>query len=52
MNQAGIYDLAIVDNVPFGLSAGAPQFFALRIQKPDWKSWPPGQFVMQHPLYW
>ncbi len=52
MNQAGIYDLAIVDNVPFGLSAGAPQFFALRIQKPDWKSWTPGQFVMLRPLDW
>lgn len=44
----GLYDLIVVDNVPFGDGG----FFALRLERPDWKNWNPGQFVMVRPVKW
>ena len=46
------YDLAVIDNVPFGLTGSQGRFFALRLERPDWKSWAPGQFVMLRPQGW
>ncbi|HIU17723.1 MAG TPA: dihydroorotate dehydrogenase electron transfer subunit [Candidatus Avidesulfovibrio excrementigallinarum] len=55
MSQSGVSEVSVVDNVPFGRSAGAPQFFALRLEKPGnpgWENWRPGQFVMLRPSSW
>ena len=52
MSQSGFYEVAVVDNVPFGLTGGESRFFALRLEKPDWKTWFPGQFVMIRPVGW
>ena len=52
MSQSGFYDLAVVDNVPFGNTGTQGRFFALRLEKPDWKGWAPGQFVMVRPQGW
>ena len=49
MSQSAFYDLAVIDNVPFGLTGSQGRFFALRLERPDWKSWAPGQFVMLRP---
>ena len=52
MSQSAFYDLAVIDNVPFGLTGSQGRFFALRLERPDWKSWAPGQFVMLRPQGW
>lgn len=52
MAQASFYDLAVIDNIPFGLDGGEGHFFALRLEVPDWKGWAPGQFVMIRPQNW
>ncbi len=52
MAQEDFYDLAVVENVPFGISGMQGDFFALRIEKPGWKGWAPGQFVMIRPQSW
>lgn len=44
--------LKVLDNVPFGQIAGEHLFFALRLERPTWKNWLPGQFVMVRPSGW
>ncbi len=44
--------LKVLDNVPFGQVGGETFFFALRLERPDWKTWEPGQFVMVRPVSW
>ncbi len=51
MNQPGIYELAVRDNVPFETVPGGAHF-ALTLQKPAWNNWTPGQFVMLRPKNW
>lgn len=41
--------LKTLDIVPFGQIGNTATFFALRLEKPDWESWRPGQFVMLRP---
>jgi len=43
-------ELKVADNVPFG--RGQRRFYALTLEKPDWKKWLPGQFVMLRPTHW
>lgn len=52
MAQANFYNLAVIDNIPFGLAGMQGHFFALRLELPDWKGWAPGQFVMIRPQSW
>ncbi len=52
MSHAGMYELQVIDNVPFGHNVGTGKFFALRLQRPDWDKWHPGQFVMIRPSGW
>ena len=52
MSQSSLYDLAVIDNVPFGLTGTHGRFFALRLERPGWKSWAPCQFVMIRPQGW
>ncbi len=50
MSQAQSLSLKVLDLVPFGSeSADKEKFFALRLERPTWKSWRPGQFVMVRP---
>ena len=49
--QPGIYELDVVDNVPFESVPGGSHF-ALTLQKPAWDGWTPGQFVMLRPQNW
>lgn len=44
-----VSSLSVLDIVPFGQTDGGARFFALRLSRPDWKSWTPGQFVMLRP---
>lgn len=39
----------VLDLVPFGPEAGPRHFFALRLTRPAWNSWRPGQFFMLRP---
>lgn len=39
--------LSVLDLVPFGQARSG--FFALRLSRPDWPEWSPGQFVMLRP---
>lgn len=41
----------VADNVSFGQSLGR-SFFALSLERPDWTTWNPGQFVMLRPQRW
>ncbi len=42
--------LKVLDLVPFGPeTASRTHFFALRLERPAWSSWRPGQFVMLRP---
>ncbi len=42
--------LKVLDLVPFGPEAATQRhFFALRLQRPAWPAWRPGQFVMVRP---
>lgn len=49
MPQPTSSPLKVLDLVPFGVETHAPQFFALRLERPTWKKWRPGQFVMVRP---
>lgn len=51
MNSACL-ELQVLDLVPFGFSSGDASFYALRLQKPHWADWKPGQFVMIRPAGW
>ena len=41
--------LAVLDIVPFGQTGHEKTFFALRLERPDWPDWKPGQFMMLRP---
>lgn len=43
-------ELAVLDNVTFGRSEKNTHFFALRLERPEWADWKPGQFLMLRPL--
>ena len=47
-------ELTVTDNVPFGQPVsgmtGSYRFYALTLERPAWKSWRPGQFIMLRPL--
>lgn len=47
-------ELTVTDNVPFGQpmagSAGGYRFHALTLERPPWKIWKPGQFIMLRPM--
>ncbi len=50
MSQPTVSRLKVLDLVPFGAeTATGRSFFALRLQRPSWESWRPGQFVMLRP---
>lgn len=51
MSQAAVYELGVVDNIPFGGDSSG-RFFALRLERPSWAGWHPGQFVMLRPKGW
>lgn len=42
--------LTVLDLVPFGQSDTNSRFFALRLSRPSWPAWNPGQFVMLRPV--
>lgn len=52
MHQEQCTTLTVLDNVPFGTVSGESLFFALRIERPEWADWKPGQFVMLRPEGW
>lgn len=52
MSHTGFYEVAVVDNVPFGQTGSRGVFFALRLEKPPFPKWKPGQFVMIRPQGW
>lgn len=39
----------VLDLVPFGNTGNETHFFALRLSRPAWDGWQPGQFVMLRP---
>ncbi|MDR2892777.1 MAG: dihydroorotate dehydrogenase electron transfer subunit [Deltaproteobacteria bacterium] len=49
---ANINTLTVVDLVPFGLEREHGGFYALRLSRPNWADWTPGQFVMIRPETW
>ena len=49
MSQPTSSLVKVLDLVPFGPEAGAHQFFALRLERPQWEHWRPGQFMMLRP---
>lgn len=42
-------DLTVLDLVPYGQTAPDRYFYALRLARPTWNNWSPGQFVMVRP---
>jgi len=46
-------ELTVTDNVPFGQPepslGGAHRYYALTLERPAWKNWQPGQFIMLRP---
>ena len=44
-----INTLKVLDLVPFGQTERKGEFFALRLERPDWDKWRPGQFLMLRP---
>ncbi len=48
MSQATSCALKVLDLVPFGQDPNT-SFFALRLERPAWERWKPGQFVMLRP---
>lgn len=49
MTNARCETLQVLDLVPFGPEGRASHFFALRLTRPSWEQWRPGQFVMLRP---
>lgn len=47
-------ELTVTDNVPFGQPVAGPsglqRCFALTLERPAWKDWRPGQFIMLRPV--
>ncbi|WP_043629054.1 dihydroorotate dehydrogenase electron transfer subunit [Nitratidesulfovibrio vulgaris] len=52
MHTSAFTELKVLDLVPFGLTSGEARFYALRLERPDWGTWAPGQFVMLRPAGW
>lgn len=52
MNTPSCLDLKVLDLVPFGFSSDDTGFYALRLERPEWGTWTPGQFVMIRPAGW
>lgn len=52
MNMSSCIELKVLDLVPFGLTSSDARFYALRLERPDWGTWTPGQFVMIRPAGW
>ena len=50
MSQQSSCLLTVLDLVPFGQTGQDSRFFALRLTRPDWDGWRPGQFVMVRPV--
>lgn len=42
--------LTVLDLVPFGAQDRSAGFFALRLSRPQWDDWRPGQFLMLRPF--
>ena len=46
-------ELTVTDNVPFGQptsgASGGYRYYALTVERPAWKEWHPGQFIMMRP---
>lgn len=46
-------ELTVTDNVPFGQPepslGGIHRYYALTLERPAWKNWAPGQFIMLRP---
>ena len=42
-------ELTVLHLVPFVQHEGNRRFFALRLSRPDWTEWKPGQFIMVRP---
>lgn len=51
-HQSAMYEVNVIDNIPFGPRLGTVQCFALRLERPAWQIWYPGQFVMVRPCGW
>lgn len=49
MSQTSSCELDVLDLVPFGQTGNESRFFALRLSRPEWTRWRPGQFVMIRP---
>lgn len=49
MSQPTSCELEVLDLVPFGQTGHESRFFALRLARPEWTQWKPGQFVMLRP---
>lgn len=49
MSQPCSSHLKVLDLVPFGPESAPRQFFALRLERPTWEHWRPGQFMMVRP---
>lgn len=41
--------LSVIDLVPFGAVGHESSFYVLRLERPDWPQWRPGQFMMVRP---
>lgn len=52
MSTPACTELKVLDIVPFGLVGTEARFFALRLERPEWAAWAPGQFVMIRPTGW
>ncbi len=44
--------LRVFDCAPFGQCEGWPEYYLLRLERPAWDGWLPGQFVMLRPESW
>lgn len=47
--RPSLQTLKVLDLVAFGQTERKNQFFALRLERPDWDEWRPGQFLMLRP---
>ncbi|WP_018123546.1 hypothetical protein [Desulfovibrio oxyclinae] len=45
-------NVKVLDITPVGQSPRPDEFFELRLERPDWDDWKPGQFVMIRPVDW
>lgn len=48
-SQPASCELTVLDLVPFGQTGSERRFFALRLSRPPWEKYRPGQFVMIRP---